>query len=180
MNNQPITRRDVFALVIYLALAYNVLEGVLILVGQVGLAQLPAFNTAYATTRGSWLQLAINFVCALALLPFVQLAATSAAGKRAQHPVSKSALLSLLLPCVGFLLFVTVIPQAISFAYEYWQAKSFASSSSRASLLLGYLLPFHLQNIVSALIRLSLGFALAFFPAIFDSLRHPADERNAA
>jgi len=180
MNDQPLTRRDVFALVIYVALAFNALEGVLILVGQVGLAQIPFFRTAYAVPRGSWLQLAITFVCALALLPFVQLAATSAAGERAQHPISKPALLSLLLPCVGFLLFVTVIPQGVSSVYEYWQAEFGVSSlSPRASLLSSYMLPFYLQNIASALIRFSLGFALAFFPAIFDSLRHP-DEQNAA
>jgi len=172
MNDQHITRRDVLALVLYATLAFGVLIWFSYLLDQIVLPQISLFKTPYPLARGGWLQLAINLTCALALLPFVPLAATSAAGRKAQHPVTKSAFWSLLLPCVGLLLFVTAIPQGVSFAYEYWQAKSGAFPlSSRIS-------PFYLQNIASALIRLSVGFALAFFPAIFDSFRHP-DERGA-
>lgn len=173
MNDQPLTRRDVFAFVTRIALASNVLNLVLRVAGQAGLSQLPMFKTSAGLLTSNWIELLMNFALSLALVPFISLIADSVGGRRAGQPIVQSSLFSLLLPCVGLVLFVVALPDVIWSAYAYWQISSLAYVGANTAL------PYSLQYIASSLIRLSIGFALAFFPAIFDSLRHP-DERNAA
>jgi len=173
MNNQPINRRDVFALVIGIALTWNVLNWVLQVAGEIGVSQLPMLKTSSVLAAANWVNLLINVVFSLAFVPFISITADSAGGRRARQPVVQSSLFSLLLPCAGLMLFLTASPAVIWSVYACWQNRSFGYAGANIAL------PYLLQYMALALLRLSIGFALAFFPAILDSLRHP-DERNAA
>jgi len=173
MNNQPITRRDVFALVIGIALAWNVLNWVLQVAGQIGVSQLPMFKTSSVLAAANWVNLLINVVFSLAYVPFISITADSVGGREARKPVVQSSLFSLLLPCVGLMLFLAALPTVMWGAYACWQNSTSFSVRGNPAMYYSF------SYIAPALLRLSIGFALAFFPAIFDSLRHP-DERNAA
>ena len=162
---QPITRRDVFALLTYVSLGYSAMTWILVIVDQLVLSRITLFKSPGVFFGNNWPAVVSAFLFSLACLPFVSLIANAAAGKRATHPVTKSDVFSLILPCVGLILFLTSLPQFISTAYNFWQTSSTLSKSIPSNN------QYYLRYVASITIRLSVGFCFAFFPAIFESLR---------
>lgn len=174
MNPTPsMTRRDVFALVTYASLGYNVLVWTLVSVDQIVLTRIPLFNSPRVSYGNNWPAVVSVIIFAVACLPFVSMIANAAGGRKAAHPVTKPEILSLVLSCIGLMLFLTSLPQLASIAYGFWQESSASRSSPPSNS------HFYLRYAASMLIRLSLGFCFAFFPAIVDSLRfRMRDEQN--
>jgi len=173
MNDQPITRRDMFALITYALLASSAIEPVLRLINMAVLS-LSSVLPSGGTPSNTLVPTVATVVLQSLLVPLVPLVAHSAAGRKAGKAMTKQDLFSLLVPCIGLALFVYALQELAFYIYFGWSERS--TSLAKPFLLVS---PVWAREIVSELVQMSIGFALAFFPAIFDSLRHP-DERNAA
>ncbi|BCM93450.1 hypothetical protein IAD21_05341 [Abditibacteriota bacterium] len=173
MNSElPLTRRDVVAIVIYATLGYNVLNSLLVFLGQSVLPRIPFLKAPVSSGGFSAVNAGVSFVLALAFLPFVSLIANGVIGRDSSQPATRRNFLSLTFRCVGLILFGLSFPHFAQGIYLYMQVPTYGNSASSIR-------PYYLQNIISTLICLSVGFALAFFPAIFASLRVPDDEGAA-
>lgn len=162
MNDQPLTRRDVVALFTYVFLGVNVLSALLACFNRLILSHVPLLFSRFARSGEMWIWLGTAIV-QLLLLPLVSLVAASATGKSATQVVTRRTLRSLLLPCVGVSMLAQALPSLLRSGYLYYDAASSPFIPSLRLLYLGF--------IVGTLVQMSLGFALAFFPVIFATLR---------
>jgi hypothetical protein len=170
MNDQPLTRRDVVALFAYVFLSVNALSILLLCLSEFVLPRIPLFASLFFA-RGQPVILLAGCALQLLLLPLVPLVASGAVGRKGNDRVSARDVRSLLLPCIGITLLTLSLSRFISYACYY-----FASTPPRTGTALIYTRisapSVYLTLMAGQLIQVSLGFALAFFPAIFDTLRH--------
>lgn len=163
------SRRDVVAFVTYAALAYNVLSALFHFLAQLVLHLFSLFRTSWSGDVEYYgISLVASFVFSLAFWPFVPLIASGVAGTHSAPPMTKRDLFPLM-SCVGVMLFVLSFPDL---AYSgYYRVKSQLPGRSGGGEL-GY----YLREAATSLVCASIGFALAFFPAIFRALRASALE----
>lgn len=172
MNDQSLTRRDVVALFTYVFLGVNALSALLACFNGLVLPHVSLLPVRFARSGEMWTWLGTAIV-QLLLLPLVSLVAASATGESATQVVTRRTVRSLLLPCVGVSMLAQALPSLLWSGYLYYDAASSPFIPSLRPLFLGF--------IMGTLVQMSLGFALAFFPAIFESLRgRMRGEENAA
>ncbi|RYX84320.1 hypothetical protein EON83_10425 [bacterium] len=171
MNSEsPLTRRDVVALFLYVFLGANVLMSVLMFLSTVLFARLPLFMGSMPSRLGIFS--VFPLVVYLLLLPVVPIISSGVSGRQANFPLTKHSIRSLILPCAGLVMCGVSLPRLLSQGILYVQLSMQSSFSLSSTIGL---------NMVQNILGLSIGFALAFFPTIFDTLRlRVSDEENAA
>ena len=172
--NQPLTRRDVVALFTYVFLIASALSALLGCFGQFVLTHLAPFSSSVSVgVGGRFVAYIGSATIQLLLLPLVPIVASGVAGRMAHVSMTTRGVRSLLLPCAGIYWMVQALPNLLSTIYLYF---TLTVGTGRAALFQ----PLYKTNFVNLLIQLSLGFALAFFPAIFDSMRHRIRNEDGA
>ena len=167
MNDQPMTRRDVVALLCYTTLVLNVVQWLLIMAHEFIVIKFlfPSTSVPDHLTFG---------VCQLASLllwPFVPLM-SSLVAEAASWSCGLSLRVVLVVRCAGLMIFLSSFTNFLNSLFIGIRSLSGTTPTTLKWQLLSLSLP---------LVFLSFGFALAFFPAIFDTLRHRMrDEENAA
>ena len=161
MNPQlPLTRRDIIALFVYVLIAAPVFIGLLQLVGSKVLPYFPLFASRFSPPS-----LVVNLLpmVLLLLLPLVPIITAGVAGRYADQTVTRRGIRSLLFPCAGLAMCAISLPGLLATVYYAYSFRTSTSSGASYSYPLIY--------VANYLIAFSVGFAFAFFPAIFDSLR---------
>lgn len=173
-QHQPITRRDVVALFAYVYLIARALSALLMGLTLFVLPHFPPFSSSVSVKMGDLFPTHIvTATVHLLLLPLVPIVASGVAGLTAREAMTARGVRSLLLPCAGILWMAQVLPVLPHTIYLYF---ALTVGTGKAALLQ----PVYKTGIVTSLIQMSLGFALAFFPAIFDSMRHRVQNEESA
>lgn len=176
MNDEPITRRDVVALFAYVFLLSGALSRVLMWLSLLNSLHLSVFASTVENDDNFFLPTLGTVVLNILLVPLVPFVANGAAGRNGSKPAYKRDLRFLLLPCLGLSVLGLGLSELVNAVFYWWMVHTSTSPGFRPKWE-----PISLSHIAAASIQMSLGFALAFFPAIFDTLRHRMpNEENAA
>ncbi len=163
---QPLTRRDVVALFAYVILIAGALQPILYQSSSAIASRLPTFAST-AKTSYQVFPVVVTVIVSVLLLPFVPLVASGVAGDTGDEPLTKQGIPILLLSCIGLTVFMLGLTELFTFTYHWWMAYASQSTPSGSFVEL-----YNRIQLAAASIRMSIGFALAFLPAIFDSMRH--------
>ncbi len=156
MHNQLMTRRDVVALLSYITLVLNVVQWLLIAAHTLVVTRLLFPSTSFPNQ----LTILICHLACLLLWPFVPLMSSLIADTDSWIRILPQRA-ALVVRCVGLVMFLSHFPHFLNSLFLSLRSLSGKTAESKWFF---YLLS-------QPLVFLSLGFALAFFPAIFDSLR---------